>query len=157
MLGPVLDFSAHSAAEAYMATLPPKVRDAIKDHKVLVGMNREMVTYAKGRAPQKTRERDGNVAYEEWIYGAPPQEVEFVRFVGDEVVRVETMKVDGTKAVDTQKQVDIKQQQPTVAQQQPQSEPGARAPGAPTLRRPGEDQQGQGPLPKGGVGDDSPQ
>ncbi len=157
MLGPVLDFGAHSAAEAYMATLPPKVRDAIKDHKVLVGMNREMVTYAKGRAPQKTRERDGNVAYEEWIYGQPPQEVEFVRFVGDEVVRVETMKVDGTKVVDTQKQVDIKQQ-PTVAQQQPQAEPGARPAGAPSLRRPGEDQQGQGaPLPKGGVGDDNPQ
>jgi hypothetical protein len=156
MLAPVLDFSAHSAAEAYMATLPPRVRDAIKDHKVLVGMNREMVTYAKGRAPQKTRERDGNVAYEEWIYGQPPQEVEFVRFVGDEVVRVETMKVDGTKVVDTQKQVDIKQQ-PTVAQQQPQAEPGARPAGAPTLRRPGEDQQGQGPLPKGGTGDDNPQ
>ncbi|HKT70015.1 MAG TPA: hypothetical protein VJP83_11285 [Terriglobales bacterium] len=157
MLGPVLDFSAHSAAEAYMATLPPKVRDAIKEHKVLVGMNREMVSYAKGRAPQKTRERDGNVAYEEWIYGAPPQEVEFIRFVGDEVVRVETMKVDGTKVVDTQKQVDLKQQ-PTVAQQQPQAEPGVRPPGAPTLRRPGEDQRpGQGPLPKGGAGDDNPQ
>lgn len=156
ILGPVLDFSAHSAAEAYMATLPPKVREAIKDHKVLVGMNREMVTYAKDRPPQKTRERDGNVAYEEWIYGAPPQEVEFVRFVGDEMVRVETMKVDGTKVVETLKQVDIKQQ-PTVAEkQQPQQEPGARPAGAPTLRRPGEDQQGQGPLPKGGVGDDNP-
>ncbi|HTM88525.1 MAG TPA: hypothetical protein VL155_10000 [Terriglobales bacterium] len=151
MLSPVLDFSAHSAAEAYMATLPPKVRDAIKDHKVLVGMNHEMVNYAKGRPPQKVRERDGNVDYEEWIYGQPPQEVEFVRFVGDEVVRVETMKVDGTKMVDTQKQVDVKQ--PTVAEKQPQQEPGVRAPGAPSLRRPGEDQQGQAPLPKGGVGD----
>ena len=151
MLSPVLDFSAHSAAEAYMATLPVKVRDAIKDHKVLVGMNHEMVNYAKGRPPQKVRERDGNVDYEEWIYGQPPQEVEFVRFVGDEVVRVETMKVDGTKMVDTQKQVDVKQ--PTVAEKQPQQEPGARTPGAPTLRRPGEDQQSQPPLPKGGVGD----
>lgn len=157
MLGPVLDFSAHSAAEAYMATLPLKVRDAIKDHKVLVGMNREMVTYAKGRPPQKIRERDGNVAYEEWIYGAPPQDVEFVRFVGDEVARVETMKVDGTKVVGTQKQVDIKQQPAVAETQQPQQEPGARPGGAPTLRRPGEDQQGQGPPPKGGVGDDNPQ
>ncbi|HSB75041.1 MAG TPA: hypothetical protein VLC12_05280 [Terriglobales bacterium] len=153
MLTPVLDFSAHTAAEAYMATLPPKVRDAIKDHKVLVGMNHEMVTYAKGRPPQKVRERDGNVAYEEWIYGQPPQEVEFVRFVGDQVVRVETMKVDGTKVVDTQKQVDVKQ--PTVAQQQPKQEPGQRPAGAPSLRRPGEDQQSQGPLPKGGVDDGS--
>jgi hypothetical protein len=155
MLGPVLDFSAHTAAEAYMASLPPKVRDAIKNHQVLVGMNREMVTYAKGRPPQKTRERDGNVAYEEWIYGAPPQEVEFVRFVGEEVVRVETMKVDGTKVVDTHKQVDIKQH-PTVAQQQPGQEPGARAPGAPSLRRPGEDPDQSAPLPKGGVGDSQP-
>jgi hypothetical protein len=149
MLAPVLDFSAHSPAEAYMSTLPPKVRDAIKDHKVLVGMNHEMVTYAKGRPPQKVRERDGNVDYEEWIYGQPPQEVEFVRFVGDEVVRVETMKVDGTKMVDTHKEVDIKQ--PTVAQQQAQTQPGERPPGAPSLHRPGEDQQGQAPLPKGGV------
>ncbi|MGE5207518.1 MAG: hypothetical protein ACM3PW_18040 [Chlamydiota bacterium] len=153
MLTPVLDFSAHTAVEAYMSTLPPKVRDAIKEHKVLVGMNREMVTYAKGRPPQKTRERDGNVAYEEWIYGQPPQQVEFVRFVGDEVVRVETMKVDGTKMVETEKQVDIKK--PTVAQEQPQPQPGQRPAGAPSLRRPGEDQQGQAPLPKGGAGDDS--
>ncbi len=153
MLTPVLDFSAHTAAEAYMSTLPPKVREAIKEHKVLVGMNREMVTYAKGRPPQKTRENDGKVAYEEWIYGQPPQEVEFVRFVGDEVVRVETMKVDGTKMVDTQKQVDIKK--PTVAQEQPQAQPGQRPAGAPSLRRPGEDQQSQAPLPKGGGGDDS--
>jgi len=55
--------------------------------------------------------------------------------------------------VDTTRQVDVKK--PTVAEQQPQQEPGARTPGAPTLRRPGEDQQGQGPLPKGGVGDGS--
>jgi hypothetical protein len=137
-----------------MATLPPKVRDAIKNHQVLVGMNREMVTYAKGRAPQKTRERDGNVAYEEWIYGQPPQEVEFVRFVGDEVVRVETMKVDGTKVVETQKQVDIKQ--PTVAQQQQPQQPGARPAGAPSLRRQGEEPDQNTPLPKGGVDDSQP-
>src|SRR5512146_1462679 len=131
MLSPVLDFSAHTAAEAYMATLPPMVRDAIKEHRVLVGMNQEMVTYAKGRPPQKVRERDGDVAYEEWIYGQPPQEVEFVRFVGDEVVRVETMKVDGTKVVDTQRQVDVKK--PTVAQEQPQPQPGQQPAGAPSL------------------------
>lgn len=153
MLSPVLDFTAHTAVEAYLSTLPPIVREAIKNHKVLVGMNREMVLYAKGRPPQKTRERDGNVSYEEWIYGQPPQKVDFVRFVGDEVVRVETMNVDGTKVVQTQKQVDIKQ--PQVAQQQQPVQPGARPAGAPSLRRPGEDQQGAPKLPKGGV--DTPQ
>ena len=153
MLSPLLDFTAHTAAEAYMATLPPIVRDAIKNHKVLVGMNHEMVLYAKGRPPQKTRERDGNVAYEEWIYGQPPQKVDFVRFVGDEVVRVETMNVDGTKVVQTQKQVDIRK--PQVAQQQQPAEAGPRPAGAPSLRRAGEDEPSQTKLPKGGT--DSPQ
>src|SRR5437773_12506230 len=93
-----------------MTTLPPKVRDAIKDHRVLVGMDREMVTYAKGRPPKKIRERDGKTDYEEWIYGDPPQDVEFVRLVGDQVIRIETMKVDGQKIVRTEKEVDIRPQ-----------------------------------------------
>ena len=83
--------------EAYLETVPPKVKEAIQNHQVLVGMNHEMVTYAKGRPPKKVREQDGETEYEEWIYGDPPQDVEFVRFMGDEVVRLETMKVDGRR------------------------------------------------------------
>ena len=83
MLAPVFDFKALTEAEAYEKTLPPKVQDAIKDHQVLVGMDREMVIYAKGRPPKKIRDKDDNgVDYEEWIYGDPPQEVQFVRFHG---------------------------------------------------------------------------
>ncbi len=155
MLAPVLDFNAQSAAEAYLKTLPPKVSNAIKDHKVLVGMDREMVSMAKGRAPKKVRERDGNVEYEEWIYGAPPQEVEFVRLVGDEVVRVETMKVDGEKIVRTAKEVEIKKPEAVAQSQEPQPRPA----NAPTLRRPGEqptDAQPAGgiaPLPRPAPGD----
>jgi hypothetical protein len=37
LLSPILDFHAKSAAEAYIETVPPKVKQAIKDHKVLVG------------------------------------------------------------------------------------------------------------------------
>ncbi len=156
LLTPVLNFSAKSAAEAYMDTVPPKVRDAIKNHQVLVGMNREMVTYAKGRPPQKVREKDEKGAeYEEWIYGQPPREMEFVRFVGDEVVRLEIMQVDGEKVVKTEKEVDIKPPQPALAEQQPQHPAGDQpAPaGKPTLRRPGEEappsdtSPGRTPLP----------
>ncbi len=156
LLTPVLNFNAKSAAEAYMDTVPPKVREAIKNHQVLVGMNREMVTYAKGRPPQKTREKDEKGAdYEEWIYGKPPQEMEFVRFVGDEVVRLEIMKVDGEKVIRTEKEVDIKPPQPAVAEQQPPRPAGDQpAPaGKPTLRRPGEEappsdtSSGRTPLP----------
>lgn len=136
LLRPVFDFNARSAAEAYMDTLPPKVKDAVKNHQVLVGMNREMVVYAKGRPPKRDREKDQQgTEYEEWIYGEPPQDVDFVRFVGDEVVRVETMKVDGEKVVRTEKEVDIQANKPSVAQEQPQPHPA----NAPTLRRPGEE------------------
>lgn len=160
LLKPVLNFDAKSAVDAYMDTVPPKVKDAIKNHQVLVGMNREMVTYAKGRAPKKIRERDGTTEYEEWIYGEPPQEVEFVRFVGDEVVRLEIMKVSGEKIVRTEKEVDLTPK-PALAsaegqdQQQPAS--GSTPAKRPSLRRPGEpaptpppgsgQTQGQTPLP----------
>lgn len=72
MLSPVFDFKALNQAEAYEKTLPPKLQDAIKNHKVLVGMDKEMVVYAKGRPPKKIRDKDENgVDYEEWIYGTP--------------------------------------------------------------------------------------
>ncbi len=145
MLAPVLDFNAHSAAEAYLKTLPPKVQQAIKDHRVLVGMNREMVDYAKGRPPRKVREKDeNNRSYEEYIYGEPPQDVEFVRFVGDEVVQVKTMKVDGEKIVRTQKEVDLKPQ-PSLAQNQQQEEAPRKPTVRPSLRRPGEESPDEKP------------
>jgi hypothetical protein len=132
LLRPVLDFDAKSALEAYLDTVPPKVKEAIQNHQVLVGMNREMLIYAKGRPPKKIREKDGEIEYEEWIYGEPPQDVDFVRMVGDEVVRVETMKVDGTKTLRTAKEVNL-EPQPSVAKASEQ-----RPANAPTLRRPGE-------------------
>jgi hypothetical protein len=138
LLKPVFDFNAKSAAEAYMDTLPPKLKDAIQKHEVLVGMNREMVTYALGRPPKKYRDHDGDKDYEEWIYGEPPKEVQFVRFVGDEVVRLEIMKVDGEKVVRTEREIDMK---PTIAQkreEQQKKEEASRPVKAPTLRRPGE-------------------
>ena len=110
LLHPVFDFQAKSALEAYLETVPPKVKDAIQHHHVLVGMDRDMVIYAKGRAPKKDREKDGETEYEEWIYGEPPQEVDFVRFVGDEVVRVETMTVTGEKVVRSRKRVEAGRQ-----------------------------------------------
>jgi hypothetical protein len=151
LLDPILNFHAKSAAEAYLETIPPKAKEAIKNHDVLVGMNREMVTYAKGRPPQKTREKQADgTEYEEWIYGTPPQEVQFVRFNGDEVVRVESMKIDGTKLVKTEKEITLQPEQPVVAKdggaapadgQQPAAADagGEPAPGKPSLKRPGEE------------------
>src|SRR5271165_2028782 len=136
MLAPVLDFKALSQAEAYEKTLPPKVQDAIKNHKVLVGMDRDMVIYAKGRPPKKIRDKDENGQdYEEWIYGSPPEEVDFVRFQGQVVSRLEIMTVDGQKIVRTEKEVDLPSAETEVAEKKPVEKPA----NAPTLRRPGEE------------------
>ncbi len=131
LLRPVFDFDSKSPLEAYLESVPPKVKDAITHHQVLVGMNQEMVIYAKGRPPKRVREKDGDTDYEEWIYGTPPEDVDFVRFVGDEVVRVETMTIAGKKTVRTEKEVNL--EQTTVARKT------ERPANAPTLRRPGED------------------
>jgi len=139
LLRPVFDFDAKSALDAYLETVSPQVKEAIKNHHVLVGMNHEMVIYAKGRPPKKVREHADEVEYEEWIYGTPPQDVDFVRFVGEEVVRVETMKVSGEKVVRVEKEVDLGA--PTVAKKQEQ-----RPANAPTLRRPGEEMPESSPA-----------
>lgn len=138
LLDPVFDFKALTTAEAYEKTLPPKVQEAIKNHQILVGMDKEMVVYAKGRAPQKIRDKDdkGN-DYEEWIYGTPPEEVDFVRFKGNEVARLEIMTVDGQKIVRTEEEVDLKSAESEMANAKPKPKPA----NAPTLMRPGEQAQ----------------
>jgi len=149
LLQPVLDFTVRTAAEVYVDTLPPKVREAVKHHEILVGMNRDMVIAARERPPQKVREKDekGNDV-EEWIYGAAPQDVVFVRFTGDEVTQVKTMKMGGEKIVKTEKEVDVTEGVVSMASIARQGEsPSAnsedtkalsRPAHRPTLRRPDE-------------------
>jgi hypothetical protein len=94
LLKPLIDFGARSPAEAYAETLPPFLHQAIDQHRVLVGMDRDMVLYAKGEPIHKFRETGANgssVAI--WMYGEPPNPVEFVRFNGPFVVRDELARV----------------------------------------------------------------
>jgi hypothetical protein len=90
LFSPLLDFSLKSPLEAYTDTLPPLLREAVMQHRVLVGMDHEMVLYALSEPDRKLHE-DGpdGFTYEEWIYGHPPADVKFVRFTGDRVTRVE--------------------------------------------------------------------
>lgn len=138
MLKPVLDFNATNAAQAYAESLPPIVQQAIKNHRALVGMDKDMVVYAMGRAPKKIRDKDGETDYEEWIYGEPPKEVNFVRFVGDRVIRIETMKVDGEKEIRTAKEVDLDagREAQTVAKKAEEQQEEKKS--GPSLLRPGE-------------------
>ena len=174
ILKPVLDFSVKSAAEVFIDTLPPKIKEAVKRHEVLVGMNHDMVVMAKERPQQKVREKDDKGReYEDWIYGTPPQDVVFVRFIGDEVVQVKIAKVGGQMIVKTQKEVEVKDGVPTLAalksSNSPQDVSGAPQPEQPThrptLKRPDEQpdpavQQGantQAPPPSSAPAQEEPQ
>ena len=88
MLTPVLDFERHSPTVLYSASVPPKFKEAIKNHQIVVGMDHDAVLSAKGAPDRKVREDqpDGSEK-EDWIYGLPPH-VLFVTFDGDTVVSV---------------------------------------------------------------------
>ncbi|MGB8028538.1 MAG: hypothetical protein WCF30_02645 [Terracidiphilus sp.] len=92
LLAPLISFDVKSPIQAYTDTLPTALKDAILSHKVLVGMNTDMVMFAKGQPNSKSREMEGQMPFEEWIYGTAPEEVDFVRINGNRVIRVEIAK-----------------------------------------------------------------
>lgn len=149
LLDPVVDFKAKNSAEAYADTLPPKVRDAIEAHEILVGMNRRMVLASVGEPKTKHREHikpgdDDSSMYEEWIYGDPPQDTRFVRFQHDRVVRLGIAALGKPLQVFERNEVGNGSsptlQARTIVNGDTHQRAGEDAPGtaAPTLRRPGE-------------------
>ena len=86
-LGNVLDFSRHSPTVLYSPEAPPQVKEAIKNHQVIVGMDRDAVLSSKGPPDRRVREERDGVEQEDWIYGLPPH-VLFVTFDGDSVIKV---------------------------------------------------------------------
>ncbi len=101
LLTPVLDFDKHSATVNYVETLPAPVKEAIKQKKALVGMDREQVLLAMGKPRHKERATDKDGAEtEDWIYGDPPGVITFVTFTGSKVslVREAYANVGGSTA-----------------------------------------------------------
>ena len=139
LLLPAFDFEVKSSAQALADAMPPLVRQAMIDHHVLVGMDKDMVVATIGRSPRKLRELVNGVECEEWIYGDPPEDVQFIRFIGDEVTQVKIMKVNGERTIRTENEMPKKD---TVAAKiiapapKPQDTDSAKA--KPTMRRPGE-------------------
>lgn len=93
LIAPIIDFTFKSPLQAFVDPLPPQLKNAILNHEVLVGMSTQMVIYSIGRPDHKSREIEGQMPYEEWIYGEPPKDVEFVRINGNRVIRVEIAKL----------------------------------------------------------------
>ena len=151
LLAPLISFDVKTPIQAFTDTLPTPLRDAILNHHVMVGMSTDMVVFAKGQPKTKTREMDGQMPFEEWIYGTPPEEVDFVRINGNRVIRVEIakmgespmiftkdevsgmMRTDGTPIVAAVNRVHVEKVGDV------QRDPDKEAPAAPpTLRNPGE-------------------
>jgi hypothetical protein len=93
LLAPLISFEVKTPIQAFTDTLPPKLKEAILAHHVLVGMSTDMVLFAKGRPERKIREMDGQMPIEIWIYGQPPQDVNFVRINGNLVIGLEIAAV----------------------------------------------------------------
>jgi len=149
LLDPIVDFKAKSSAEAYANTLSPKVRAAVEDHDILVGMDRRMVIAAVGEPRSKHREHaieddPGSPMLEEWIYGEPPQPTRFVRFRDGHVVRLEIAALGKPLEIHDKNEMDVDPGPSlltrTIANGDAQPEPGGdpTARQAPTLRKPGE-------------------
>ena len=152
LLAPLISFDVKTPIQAFTDTLPPKLKEAILNHDVWVGMSTDMVLFAKGQPQRKVRETEGQTPFEEWIYGSAPQPVEFVRINGNRVIRVEIAKVgeapqvfdqdvvegmmrsDGTPAVAV-----AEQKTRTVQMGDVTRDPDKQAPAPPpTLTNPGE-------------------
>lgn len=93
LLAPLISFDVKTPIQAFTDTLPPQLKQAILTHHILVGMTTDMVFYALGRPDKKIRDQEGDIPYEEWIYGQPPDPVQFVRINGNRVIRFEIAAV----------------------------------------------------------------
>ena len=158
LLDPLVDFRARSSSEAYANTLPPKVREAVEAHEILVGMNRRMVLAAMGEPKTKEREHTSSTEedspmYEEWIYGDPPKPTQFVRFKNGHVVRLEIAAIG--KPIEVHDKDEIGgPPEPTLEARtivngdvQPTAEGDHNGAPAPTLRKPGEVLDGPANVP----------
>jgi hypothetical protein len=152
LLAPLISFDVKTPIQAFTDTLPPKLKDAILSHHVMVGMTTDMVIFAKGSPDRKVREVKENMPFEEWIYGAPPKDVEFVRINGNRVIQVEIAKIGESPVIFTKNEVEGMMRTdgtPLVAEDTHESHkiqlgdadknPDTQAPAPPpTLRNPGE-------------------
>src|SRR5215469_10936505 len=151
LLAPLISFDVKTPIQAFTDTLPPKLKDAILNHHVMVGMSTEMVLFAVGQPQKKIREMEGQMPFEEWIYGTPPKDVQFVRVNGNRVIRLEVAKVgekpqifdkdevEGLMRTDGTPLAPAANNTKTVAMGDVVRNPDTQAPApSPSLRNPGE-------------------
>ncbi len=88
ILAPIMDFEKRTATEQFVTTLPPEIQQAIKEQRVVEGMDRDTVILVLGRPRAKSRETKDGIDLEDWVYGLPPGKITFVTFQGNKVIKV---------------------------------------------------------------------
>lgn len=151
LLAPLISFDVKTPIQAFTDTLPKQLKEAILDHHVLVGMDTDMVLFTLGRPDRKMHDMEGQMPVDTWIYGKPPETVQFVGINGNRVIRVEVanvgqqpvvytqdvvsemMRTDGTPVVSPASHTKV------IAMGDVYRDPNTQAPAPPpTLRDPGE-------------------
>jgi hypothetical protein len=105
LLKPLFDFERQTATESYVDSLPPEVKKAVTEKRVIEGMDRDQVILAVGKPRLKSRESKDGVDSEDWVYGQAPGKITFLTFQNGKVVKIrESFAGLGGQQVDPTKQ-----------------------------------------------------
>jgi hypothetical protein len=88
LLKPLFDFDKRTATESYVDSLPPEIKSAVKENRVIEGMDKDQVILAIGKPRLKSRESKDGVDTEDWVYGLPPGKITFLTFQSNKVVKI---------------------------------------------------------------------
>jgi hypothetical protein len=88
ILKPLFNFETRTATEAYVDTLPPEIQTAVKEKRVVEGMDKDQVILAIGKPRLRSRESQDGVETEDWVYGQPPGKITFLTFQSNKVIKI---------------------------------------------------------------------
>jgi hypothetical protein len=88
MLKPLFDFEKQSATASYVDSLPPEIKSAVEQKRVIEGMDKDQVVLAIGKPRLKSRETKDGIDYEDWVYGVAPGKISFITFSSGKVVKI---------------------------------------------------------------------
>jgi len=88
LLKPLFDFEQRTSTESYVDSLPPEIKSAVKEQRVIEGMDKDQVIMAIGKPRLKSRESKDGIDTEDWVYGNAPGKITFLTFQSSKVVKI---------------------------------------------------------------------
>jgi len=89
LLSPVLDFNKQNFMDSGIESLPTEFQEAVRDKRVMIGMNRDTVIRARGRPNTRSREStDDGVEQEIWMFDKPGFGADFLYFEEGILVKI---------------------------------------------------------------------